>query len=159
MALYGLKEIFQVARQLEKNGQLYYQEAATQCDDPDVSSLCSKIANQEMEHSKLIDKMEHLILANEEMQRLTWEEISWLQLDLEDGVLPEFRDLKSFIKEASVADILERAVQMERDSVNFYSSLMPEVDANHTRLLQELVKEESQHIKWLQKQKLNLSSN
>ena len=34
MGLYGLKEVFHLARQLEENVQFYFQAAAEQCDDP-----------------------------------------------------------------------------------------------------------------------------
>ena len=155
MAL-GLKEIFQLARHLEKYGQLYYQEAAAKCDTPTVSSLCSKIASHEVGHLKKIDSMEQLLLAKDEMQKLTWEELSWMQWDLEDGVLPDLDNLQSSIENATAADILELALQMERNSVDFYSGFMSVVDENSKVLLQELVKEESQHIEWLQQEKDNL---
>jgi rubrerythrin len=93
--------------------------------------------------------MEHLLLTDEHMKRLTWEELTWLQLELEDGVLPDFQELSHFINEATTTEILARAIQMESDSMTFYSNLMSEVDPNHTGLLEELVKEESQHIEWL----------
>ena len=76
--------------------------------------------------------------------------------ELEENVLPDLRDLRSCIKEATVADILARAIQMERDSMTFYSSLMSEVDSNYKELLEEFVKEENQHIGWLQQQSENL---
>ena len=149
MGLYGLKEIFQLAKQLEENGQLYYDTAAAKCNDPNVSSLCSKIAKQEAKHLEKLKKTEHLLLTDEQMKRLTWEELTWLQLELEDGVLPDFQELSRFINEATTTDILACAIQMERDSMTFYSNLISEVDPNYIGLLEELVKEENQHIEWL----------
>jgi rubrerythrin len=149
MGLYGLKEIFQLAKQLEENGQLYYETAAAECNDPNVSSLCSKIAKQEAKHLEKLKSMEHLLLTDEHMKRLTWEELTWLQLELEDGVLPDFQELSHFINEATTTEILARAIQMESDSMTFYSNLISEVDPNYTGLLEELVKEENQHIEWL----------
>ena len=149
MGLYGLKEIFQLAKQLEENGRWYYERAAAECNDPSVSSLCSKIAKQESKHLEKLKSMEHLLLANEQMKRLTWEELTWLQLDLEEGVLPDFQELSHFINESTTSEILERAIQMESDSMTFYTKLMSEVNTNCTALLEELVKEENQHIEWL----------
>jgi rubrerythrin len=156
MGLYGLKEIFQLARQLEESGQLYYQTAAAECNDPYVSSLCSKIAGQEVRHLEKLKSMQQLLVADDQMKRLTWEELTWLQLDLEEGVLTDFQEVKSFVKQATVTEILARAIQLERDSITFYSSLMSEVDLNCKGLLEELLKEENQHIKWLQQQRMNL---
>ena len=150
MGLYGLKEIFQMARQLEENGQLYYETAAAGCDNSSVSSLCLRIAKQEARHLDRLQDVAQLLLADEQMKKLTWEELTWLQLELEENVLPDLRELKSFIKDATVADILAHAVQMERDSMTFYSNLKSEVDSNYQELLEEFVKEESKHIEWLQ---------
>ena len=143
MGLYGLKEIFQLAKQLEENGQLYYETAAAKSNDPNVSSLCSEIAKQESKHLEKLKNMEHLLLANEHMKRLTWEELSWLQLELEDGVLPDFQELSHFINEATTTEILLRAIQMESDGMAFYSNLMPEVNSHCADLLQGLIEEEN----------------
>lgn len=152
MGLYGLKEIMQVAQQLETNGQVYYETAAAKCKGATVSSLCTKLAEQEAKHLKGLQNLAHLLLADEQMKRLSWEELAWLQLELEEGVLPDARELKSFIEEATVADILARAIQMERDSVTFYSNLIPEVGQDYCALLEEFVKEEKLHVQWLQRQ-------
>jgi rubrerythrin len=149
MGLYGLKEILQLATQLEENGQLYYETAAAKCSDPSVSNLCLEIAEQEVKHLEKLESMKQVLLADEHMKRLTWEELTWLQLELEDGVLPDFQELSHFINEATTTEILARAIQMESDRMTFYSNLMSEVDPNYTGLLEELVEEESQHIEWL----------
>jgi len=93
MGLYGLKEIFQLAKQLEDNSQLYYEIAAAKCKDPNVSSLCSKIAKQEVKHFEKLITMENLLLADEQMKGLNWEELTWLQLELEEGVSFDFKIL------------------------------------------------------------------
>ncbi|MHC4190905.1 MAG: ferritin family protein [Planctomycetota bacterium] len=156
MGLYGLKEIFQLAKQLEENGQLYYEIAAAKCNDPNVSSLCSKIAKQEVKHLEKVKSMEQLLLADEQMKRLTWEELTWLQLELEEGILFDFQELSHFIKTATTTEILARAIQMESDSITFYSNLMSEVDPTYKGLLEEFVNEENQHIEWLTSTKANL---
>lgn len=149
MGLYGLEEIFQLAKQLEENSQLYYEIAAAKCKDPNVSSLCSKIAEQEVKHFEKLITMENLLLADEQMKGLTWEELTWLHLELEEGVLFDFQELSHFIKTATTTEIIARAIQMESDSMTFYSSLMSEVDPNYKGLLEEFVNEENQHIEWL----------
>ena len=156
MESYGLKEIFQFAKQMEENGRLYYETAAAECNDPSLSSLCLKIADQETEHLEKLKSMEQTLLTDEEMQELTWEELTWLQFELEDAVDLDMQELKSFIKEATILEILLRAIQMESDTMAFYSSLMPEVNPDCAGLLQELIEEENNHLKWLTEAKVEL---
>ena len=153
MESYGLKEIFQFAKQLEENGRLYYETAGAECNDPSVSSLCLKIADQEAEHLEKLKSMEHMLLTDEEMQKLTWEELTWLEFELEDAVALDMQELKSFIKEATTIEILLRAIQMESDTMTFYSNLIPEVNPNCAGLLQELIEEENDHLAWLTERK------
>lgn len=152
MALYGLKEIFQLASQLEENGRLHYETAAQECGHPAVAELCLKIARQETKHLEGLQSLAQLVLADDKMKAMTWEELSWLQLKLEEDVLPDAREIESFIAQARVPDILARAIQMELDSVTFYSNLMAEVSHEHRGLLEEFAEEEKRHINWLKRQ-------
>ena len=156
MALYGWKEIFHMASQMEENGRLYYETAAQECGHPAVAELCLKIAQQETKHLEGLRSLAHLLLTDDKMKAMTWEELSWLQLKLEEDILPDAHEMESFIAQAGVPDILAHALQMEKDSVAFYSNLMAEVSHEHRGLLEEFVEEERLHIKWLERQSQNL---
>jgi len=155
MGLYGLKEVFHLARQLEENVQFYFRAAAEQCDDPEIATLCLRIAEQEAKHRQDLSRIERQLLEKEGNVSITWAELGWLELDLEEGVLSDTEEVKSLVEGATVADIMEKAIQIERDSVTFYSRLISEIEPSCREALEEIIEEERNHIDWLQQHRLD----
>ena len=143
--MFSLKDIVDIAVQIERNGERVYRRAAEKIEDPSLRSMLQWLADEETQHAKwfeaLIDKVPGTgdFLEEEKMGRaLLKNAVGAQSFSLEDG------DLLSMEK---IEDLLKLSIEFEKDTVLFYGMLQPLIEDQKTlEQLHVIIQEEENHI-------------
>jgi len=147
-------EIFQVAVEIEKNGQAFYEQAYKAVDDPEVKDLFTALARDEISHQKRFESL--LSDLPEELKRPTVSDLDQ-EVDLyikdlagqhvfraDEGFRSELEKIKT------VDDALQLALRFEKDSVIFYLGMQDATCEGKARdIVSILIKEEQEHVRRL----------
>jgi len=144
-------EVFEMAKQIEKNGARFYRQAANCVVDDKNKQVLMQLAEMEDEHFATFTAMQ---------QQLSAEERAAVVFDPDDELglyLAAMADTRVFdvhtdpcaqlTPGSTAADVLETAIGLEKDSIVFYTGmldLVPEKLGQHR--LQDIIKQEIGHI-------------
>ena len=147
--MFSTNEILDLAIKIEKNGEAVYREAVEMVSNPELASLLTWMADEEVTHAEWFSELKtqaatapHNPIA-EEMSRELFKDLlgekNFSHTDVD------------FTLVATVADLLAIFIEFEKDSVMFYEMLMPFID-DDTALqnLKKIIAEENNHINKLQ---------
>jgi rubrerythrin len=144
------KEIFEMAKQIERNGVAFYQKAAKSVSDASEKDMLLELARMEEDHEATFVKMEAQLKEQETVPTV---------FDPEDEAVQYLKSLADtrvfFEKEidlSSMKSILKAAITAEKDSIVFYlgmKELVPEKLGKDR--IDGIIKEEMSHIRLLGK--------
>lgn len=146
--MFSAEEIFNLAIQIEENGESYYREAVKVAADASIENLLLWLADDEVRHRKYF--LELKAAAKPEAGTDWAEKIggAFLQDSVKDHAFS--LDDIDFSKIPSKAELLRIAIDFEEDSIMFYEILQSFVTEpainGHVR---EILKEERRHIELL----------
>ncbi len=142
------KEIFEMAKQIERNGVAFYQKAAESVSDAGEKEMLLDLAKMEKDHEATFVKME---------AELKKQESTPTVFDPEDQAaqyLKSLADTRVFFEKeidlSSIKSILKAAITAEKDSIVFYlgmKELVPEKLGKER--IDAIIKEEMSHIRLL----------
>jgi rubrerythrin len=147
--MFSLHEIYDLASRIEKNGEKFYREARKRVSDEGLKSILTRLADDEVKHEEFFRRKKAALVLNPENPEMEEAASAILQ-----GILGE----QTFsLKEANPADLktekelIDLAVEFEKDTVLFYEMLTPLALRNETlKGLEEIIQEEKRHIEILQ---------
>ena len=148
--MFSLKDIIDIAVQLEQNGERVYRNAAEKIENPSLRSLLQWLADEEVKHMEWFEALIDTMPANgdfpeqEKMGRaLLQNAIGAQSFTLEDT------DFSSMEK---IEDLLKLAIEFEKDTVLFYGMLQPLIEDQKTlEQLHTIIQEEENHVRHLKK--------
>jgi rubrerythrin len=150
MSNFNANDIFEIAKQIEKNGAVFYRKAADKVSDKDQKDFLLELASMEDEHEKTFAELQ---------KELADSETASTAFDPDDenaAYLKALADMRIFADKEPPLDsfkqILLSAIQAEKDSIVFYlgmKALVPEKMGKAK--LDDIIKEEMLHIKILAK--------
>ena len=116
---YNADDIFEIARQMERNGARFYRTAAAAAKDNTARDFLISLAAMEEEHEKIFARMRSLLTPSEKTD-------TTLEPRGEaSGYLKALADTRVFfekkINTASMEAILKDAITAEKDSIVFLS--------------------------------------
>jgi rubrerythrin len=143
---FNANEIFEMAKQMERNGAAFYRKAAEAATDHQNREMLLKLAEMEDEHEKTFTAMRSELMDAE--KKITvfdpqGESILYLRALADTRVF-----FKKEIDITSMKEIFKEALTAEKDSIVFYlgmKELVPE-KLGKSRL-DDIIKEEMEHIK------------
>jgi rubrerythrin len=147
--MFSLKDIIDIAVQLEQNGERVYRNAAEKIENPSLRSLLQWLADEEVKHMEWFEALIDTMPANgdfpeqEKMGRaLLQNAIGAQSFTLEDT------DFSSMEK---IEDLLKLAIEFEKDTVLFYGMLQPLIEDQKTlEQLHAIIQEEENHVRHLE---------
>ena len=149
--VFNADEVFEMAEQIERNGAKYYRRAAEFVKDEEAKQMLLSLASMEDTHLKIFSEM-HAKLAAPERKETVYdpEELAGKYLkSLADGTVFDMKadPSEKIGADKSIADILRYALQMEKESIVFYTGLKMYVPASlgHAQL-DSIIEEEFSHI-------------
>ena len=146
--MFSVREILDLAIQLEKNGESVYRNAVDRVTEPDLVSLLIWMADEEVQHRRWFSEVKKNLETHsinpfmEEMSRQVF-----------GGMLGDksfsHRDV-DFSKVDHLDDLIGIFIEFEKDTVLFYETLIPFIEDEDTlEYLKKIIDEENNHIKKL----------
>jgi rubrerythrin len=143
--VFEIKEILDLAIQLEKNGEKTYRDALASSKDPELIDLLAWMADEEVKHGEWFAGLKQRLDAGaanpflEEMGRELFTDLVGTQ----SFSLKEV----DFSKVADREELLQIFTEFEKDTVLFYEIITPFVeDPDTLQHLRTIIAEENRHI-------------
>jgi rubrerythrin len=157
MGIYSGAEVFQIAMELEDSGRVFYETLAEELEDSKLADLCRDLAKQETDHYSKFKRMGEELVQRPASRPLTWDELNFAQILIEEHVLSDTEAARDAAAGGDPAQVLNTAIQIEKDSVLFYSELLNEVDEKDAPAVREIIDEEKRHVRALIEAKKGLT--
>ena len=145
---FNIKEIFEIAEQIERNGADFYRQAAMKFEnDPQIKKLLIQLAVQEDNHEKAFSEILNNIINREEINpdnELTRQYL--------DAIAGQFVFNKETLKNEIVTDmskseIFDAAILKEKESIVFYVGLKGVLKSDKDKkAIDLLIEEEQRHL-------------
>ena len=147
--MFSIREIFELAIQIEKNGEKFYRDALRKISNPSLISLLKWMADQEVEHQGWFSERKETL--GNEVDHVELEEKG-------SSILQSILGDQSFsLKEADLSKIqdvealLQLGIEFEKDTILFYEMIGSLIEDTETsQKLSEIIEEENHHIQLLQ---------
>ncbi len=140
-------EVLEMAKDIEKRGLEFYQFQARRTDNQEIEELFLKLAGDEQDHYERFEMLEQAVRdkTGEEAEYVYDEEVSaYLNSLVEFSVFPAEAEVEEDF--AGSREVIEMAIRAEKDSILFYSELLPYNKEETKKVLNQLIKEEKQHL-------------
>lgn len=153
--MFSVSEIFDIALQLEENGERFYRQAILETADDRLKELLSWLADQEMRHRELFVQMKAAFKHKPDER---WaEEASGAILQSAMGEHGFSLDEVDFSAIPDEKTLLQVAIGFEQDGIMFYELIGSFLTDMPTRLqLDRIIEEEKGHIRLFEERLKNL---
>jgi rubrerythrin len=146
--MFSIREIIDMAIQLEKNAETFYREALARVSTPSLEPVLVCLADEERDHAQWFERLKRVLQearAGGERGELDGAALRSLvgdqKFSLAEVNLAEIE---------SVEELIELATEHEKDTILFYQMLQSFIDDPETnKELDEVIAQEEQHIKLL----------
>ncbi|MBF0412914.1 MAG: ferritin family protein [Desulfamplus sp.] len=145
---FSADEIFEMAKQIERNGAAFYKEASQKVEGENEKNFLIKLAQIEERHEMVFEEMQKE-LADKEKSSQVFEPVEEALL-----YLKAIADTKIFFKkempENDMKKILSSAIETEKDSIVFYLGMKELVKGElGKKRVDTIIHEEMGHIRLL----------
>ncbi|AEH50498.1 ferritin family protein [Pseudothermotoga thermarum] len=140
----SLSDLLSIALQIESTGYGFYTNLASMQTNEKLKNFFAKLADQEREHQKifkeLIGKVEQKIGGLSSW--IEEETVGYLKSLAEVSIFPSLEKMKQNL---SMQEALDLAINVEKDSIIFYSELIPYA-ADEVETIKKIINEEKRHL-------------
>jgi rubrerythrin len=149
-------EIFEIAEQLERNGAKFYRDAAAAAKDKSMQRFFLQLAGVEDNHEKVFAEMRKSLQDETDDTKVfdpNNEMVYYLKMMAKSaGWEGKAAPQAEFTGHETPAEILKRAVEAEKSSINYYLGLKEFVPSPAgKKKVDEIIKEEMSHAVTLQR--------
>jgi rubrerythrin len=134
-----MADIWEVAKNIEKEGQQYYLKLAKEAAAPELAGIFGVLAAEEARHLKIFEGLQNNAPVT--------------PAQAEDAVVQAVRAFEQlmvgFRNEAGVKSAVEgyrKAVEMEKKTVVYYTGLLPAATSVQKQVLDVVIAEEKKHV-------------
>lgn len=143
--LFNVEEVFQVAIEIEKNGEAFYRRAAEGIRDTKLKNELLNLASMEKDHEGTFSRIKGELTAQDK------EETTFDPANEAGAYLKALADTRVFFKKeidmGSPEEILKSAMVAEKDSIAFYLGMKEIISgANGKDRMDAIIREEMQHL-------------
>ncbi len=145
-------EVLQMAIEMERHAARFYRKAAGMYHDPRLSKLFSELAQWEKGHVQIFTDMKDRFSGPAwESGRLDLDRVSAEQLGAPSAVFQEKSEpAKELTGAETRADVLRLALQKERYTIGYYTSLTEfALGADNIKVIRSIIQEEQRHVRIL----------
>ena len=152
---FSANDIFDMAVQMERNGETFYRTAADSINDQDKKNLLNRLADMEVQHEKIFQVLKSE-LSEKEKETTVFDPQGEAALYLRALV-----DTKVFFEKemdvSSMEKIFKAALEAEKDAIVFYLGIKDSVPQNlGQNRLDAIIKEEMGHVRIISRELLRL---
>ncbi len=159
--IYNAEEVFEIGIEIEKNGKEFYQKAADKSDDIVAKKFFTDLAKWEDSHISLFADLKAKLTttSDDELWDFDNEKNKYLKAAADTHIFLKDVNIDNLVAGCtSVSDIINIAIQFEKDSVVLYNTIMSLVPQNLGKSkIQPLIDEEIKHVAILQEKLASFS--
>ena len=146
---FNADEIFEMAEEIERNGATFYREAAEKSSDKDALEFLKGMADMEEEHFRIFAEMRKE-LNEKDKEPVSFdpdnEAAMYLQAMADaHGTEGKISVDKKLTGSESINEVLEIAINAEKDSISYYSALKDYVPSSQDKI-NKIIREEIGHL-------------
>jgi rubrerythrin len=151
MALFQAADIVELAMQVEKSGEAFYRAIASKAQSPETRDLFQYLADQEVIHYQVFDKLSQAVRDNPFMTDEEWE----LYLDYLSGTVQsaffEGPDVALALAETVTDErqAIQVAIGFEKETLLFFYDLRDRIPDKDRPFVDKIVDEEKRHVRRL----------
>jgi len=146
--VFNAEEIFEMALQIEKNGEKFYRESARKVRDSEAEDLLTRLADMEVEHQKIFKGMKSA-LTEADQKAITYDPNNEAGLYLASLANTKVFSEKN-LDTSKLEGVFKSALAAEKDSIAFYLGMKDLVPTGTGKeKIEEIIKEEMRHIRIL----------
>ncbi|KPK85851.1 MAG: hypothetical protein AMJ81_02515 [Phycisphaerae bacterium SM23_33] len=149
-------QIFQIALELEETGQIFYEALAIACQQQRVAALCRRLARDESNHYRTFDQMRRRLAGGPAAHPLEVQQQESVQALINERVIPSPQAARELAAKGGLAETLDLAVKLEKDTVRLYQEMAAAVDSEDARAVRQIIAEEQNHVQELTNARHNL---
>ena len=153
---FNADEVFEIAEQIERNGAEFYRRGAEMIPEPDAHQLLADLAEWEEGHVRVFAEVRRE-LSEREKEPVFFdpnnEAVGYLRAIAGGHVFNVRTDVSSLLSGSEgLADILQKALQFEKDSIAFYVGMRDLVSEELGKdKVVSIIEEEKSHVVMLAK--------
>jgi len=151
MAVFTAAEGLEMAMEVEKNGEMFYNEVAAKSADPEVKALFEDLAAQERGHYQVFQKMLGGMKPAPEPPAAEYDEYqAYVQAALENALFAGPDKALALARQAQDRETaLRAAMGFEKDTMLFFYDLRDMISEADRKAISGVIREEKKHLRRL----------
>jgi rubrerythrin len=146
--MFTIRDLGDIAVQIERNGEATYREAAKLAQDPHVAEMLSQLAEDEASHAKWFENLDPAVATISDAPQLENAGRAILQGVMENRTFS--LDQEGLTNSEHVEAVLAQSIVFEHDTIAFYEMLSGFIDDEKVlRHLALILEQERLHVKQL----------
>ena len=147
MALFDVGELLNAAVKDEETGIAFYKALAEATQRPDVKAQCIAISKQEQVHAERFRKMLDAVGEYKPSEEYPGQYENYLKALLENRAFPEPEKAAERARAAvGDAEAIDIAMRLEKDTLVFLREMKSLVPGTHGDMVDEVIREEQNHL-------------
>jgi rubrerythrin len=147
--MFNLRDVLDMAIQIERNGEAVYRRALTRTEDPELIEMLTWMAGEESRHAGHFSDIRQRMAM--EGDNILMDELGTLMLESIVGNRSFSLEDVDFSKIEEVHDLLKIMIRFEKDTVGFYYLFRDFLtDGEEKACLDGIIADEEQHIRKLE---------
>ena len=148
--LFTASEVVQIAIQIERNGEVFYNALASSADSERVKDLYAYLAGEERKHAEVFQKMLEAVGEYRPQESFPGEYDAYMSALAESRVFTDDKAARDTASHAaSPAEAIRIAQGAEKDSILFYYEMRALVPEREHATMNRIIDEEKSHLRKL----------
>lgn len=145
-------EMVNIAVQLEQNGQFFYLRAAERSRSEEVKRLLEFLAKEEQRHESVFRSLQPTESEHRPAEEYPGQKSSFVQALLEERLLPPEEVVERVLPSLeSDAEVLDFALNFEKDTILFYYEMRHLMGGTHREIMEDILAQEKTHVERLRR--------
>ncbi len=151
MAAFTASEALEMAMEIEKNGEAFYNEAALRSDDDQLKELFAELAAQERVHYRIFARMHERLTPSPDMTDVEYDEYrDYVRAALDNALFAGPDKALALARQAQEREsALRAALGFEKDTLLFFYDLRDMVGEHESEAISRVIDEEKKHVRRL----------
>jgi rubrerythrin len=151
MAVFTATEAIEMAMEIEKNGETFYNAAAEKATDPEVTALFKDLALQEQGHYRVFQNMLGGITLAPDLPATEYDQYeAYVRVALENALFAGPDKALALAEQAKDRETaLRAALGFEKDTMLFFYDLREMVSEGDRQAISNVIQEEKKHVRRL----------
>jgi rubrerythrin len=139
-------ELLEFAVQIEKNGEAYYRAAANKTKNSKLKDIFMYLAEQEVEHKNIYEKMLKSVESYEPKEMYPEEYFQYLRAYADNHIFVKKEEIeKKAVEAKSDVEAIGLALGFEKDSILYYLEIKNFVPDGEKNIVDKIIEEEHKH--------------